>query len=64
MDEKEREEKLYVKLPILIREIILSSTVPLPTNKESVIREVEEIKKITNTECESALSYLKDLGIT
>jgi len=64
MDEKEREEKLYVKLPILIREIILSSTIPLPTNIELVIREVEEIKKITNTECESALSYLKDLGIT
>lgn len=64
MDEKDREENLYVKLPTLIRKLILASSIPLPTEKEAVIKEIEEIKKITNAECESALSYLKNLGIT
>lgn len=54
-----REENLYKKLPLLIREIILDATLPLPTCKGLVEREVEEIKKITNAECESALEMLK-----
>lgn len=57
--ELEREEKLYKKLPLLIREIILDATLPLPTYKKVVEREIEEIKKITNAECESALEMLK-----
>ena len=54
-----REEKLYKKLPLLIREIILDATLPLPTYKKVVEREIEEIKKITNAECESALELLR-----
>ena len=54
-----REENLYKKLPLLIREIILDSTLPLPTIKDFVEKEIEQIKKITNAECESALEILK-----
>lgn len=54
-----REENLYKKLPLLIREIILDAILPLPTCKGLVEREIEEIKKITNAECESALEMLK-----
>ena len=57
--EIKREENLYKKLPLLIREIILDSTLPLPTIWTYVEKEIEEIKKITNAECESALEYLK-----
>lgn len=57
--ELEREENLYKKLPLLIREIILDATLPLPTCKGLVEREIEEIKKITNAECESALELLR-----
>lgn len=57
--ELEREANLYKKLPLLIREIILDATLPLPTCKGLVEREIEEIKKITNAECESALEMLK-----
>lgn len=57
--ELEREENLYKKLPLLIREIILDAILPLPTCKGLVEREIEEIKKITNAECESALEMLK-----
>ena len=53
--EIKREENLYKKLPLLIREIILDSTLPLPTTRAYVEKEIEEIKKITNAECESAL---------
>ena len=59
MSEKEREEKLYVKLPTLIRELILNSCIPLPTDKSIVLQEIEEIKKIINAECESTLDYLR-----
>ena len=58
--ELEREENLYKKLPLLIREIIIDATLPLPTYKGLVEREIEEIKKITNAECESALEMLKE----
>ncbi len=54
-----REERLYVELPILIRKIILDASIPLPTDKDYVLKEIEEIKKIINAECESTLDYLK-----
>lgn len=57
--EIKREENLYKKLPLLIREIILDSTLPLPTIRTYVEKEIEEIKKITNAECESALELLE-----
>ena len=57
--EIKREESLYKKLPLLIREIILDSALPLPTAKLIVENEIEQIKKITNAECESALEFLR-----
>lgn len=57
--EIKREENLYKKLPLLIREIILDSTLPLPTVRVYVEKEIEEIKKVTNAECESALEFLR-----
>lgn len=57
--EIKREENLYKKLPLLIREIILDSTLPLPTIRDCVEKEIEQIKKITNAECKSALEILK-----
>lgn len=66
MGEKEikRERDLYFELPLLINKIILNSTLPLPLDKKNVLREIEEIKKVTNAECESTLAYLRDLGVT
>ncbi len=61
--ELKREQNLYKKLPLLIREIILDATLPLPTCKDFVEREIEEIKKITNAECKSALEMLKKHNI-
>lgn len=58
--ELKREENLYKKLPLFIKEIILDATLPLPTAKAYVEKEIEEIKKITNAECESALEYLRN----
>ena len=51
-EEKElkREKNLYKKLPLLIRDIILDATLPLPTVKENVEKEIEEIKKVANAE--------------
>ena len=43
--ELKREENLYKKLPLLIREIILDSALPLPTAKLIVENEIEQIKK-------------------
>ena len=43
--EFDREEKMYVKLPLLIKELIYSSMIPLPTIKESVINEIKEIRE-------------------
>ena len=57
--EIKREENLYKKLPLLIREIILDSVLPLPTIRGYVEKEIEEIKKITNAECESELELLR-----
>lgn len=57
--ELNREENLYKKLPLLIREIIIDSALPLPTIRGYVEKEIEEIKKITNAECESALEILR-----
>lgn len=62
--EIERERDLYFELPLLINRIILNSILPLPLDKEKVLKEIEEIKKITNAECESTLAYLRDLEVT
>lgn len=55
----ERQQLLYIELPLLVRRIILQSTEPLSASKTLVLKEIEEVKKITNAECESALEYFK-----
>ena len=61
---RERERKLYFEVPNLINRIILNSALPLPIDKEHILREIEEIKKITHAECEATLAYFKELGVS
>lgn len=58
--ELEKQRLLMVDLPSLIQKILHLSMIPLPLNNLVVNKTVEEIKKITNAECENALSYLKN----
>lgn len=55
---EEQERLLMVELPNLIHRI-LHLDMQLPISKDIVINNIGQIKKITNAECESALSYLK-----
>ena len=57
---KELQELLYVELPNLVHRILRKTMLPLPKSKRKVEAFVEEIKKITNAECESALAKFKD----
>ena len=54
---EEQERLLMVELPNLIHRI-LHLNMQLPISKDILICNIEQIKKITNAECESALSYL------
>lgn len=58
----EKQEKLMmVELPNLIHRILHLNT----TLQKDILEEnIKTIKKITNAECESALSYLEKLEIT
>lgn len=58
--ELERQKLIMVELPNLIQRILHLSMIPFPANKEIVKRNINEIKKITNAECNSALEYLKN----
>lgn len=58
--ELERQKLIMVELPNLIQRILHLSMIPLPANKEIVKININEIKKITNAECNSALEYLKN----
>lgn len=59
-EEIERQRLIMVELPNLIHRIIHLSMLPLPINSIMVEKDIEQIKKITNTECESALNYLNN----
>lgn len=59
--ELKRIQLMYYQLPNLIHEILHISLMPTILNRELLNKEIQEIKKITNTECESALSYLEKL---
>ena len=56
----ELQKLLMVELPNLINRILHLSMIPLPASETIVNAYIEDIKKITNAECESALSYLKN----
>ncbi len=57
--QKEQFELLYKDLPNLIHKILTIRTMPGMCKKELLNRDIEQIKKITSTECENVLSYLK-----
>lgn len=59
--ELKRMELLYYQLPNLLHKILHISLMPTIINREILNKEIEEIKKITNTECKSALSYFEEL---
>lgn len=58
--ESEREKLLYVELPNIIHKILKMSMLPLPRSKRKVEIIMNEIKKVTNAECQSALESFKD----
>lgn len=58
--EQERQRSLYVELPVLLHKILCLSKIPLPVNKDLIKNDIEQIKKITNAECESALEMFKN----
>lgn len=58
--EQERQKLLYVELPVLLHKILCLSKIPLPANKDLIKNDIEQIKKITNAECESALEMFKN----
>ena len=55
---EEQERLLMVELPNLIHRI-LHLDMQLPISQDILTNNIEQIKKITNAECKSALSYLK-----
>lgn len=60
---KEYQKLLYVELPSLINRIVNTRVVPVPLIKELVPTAVNEIAKVTTTECNTIIdkyeSYLK-----
>lgn len=59
--ELERQKLIMVELPNLIQRILHLAMIPLPSEKETIKMVVRDIKKITNTECETALGYFEEL---
>ena len=57
-DDLERQRLLYVELPTILHKILCLSKIPLPANKDLVENDIDQIKKITNAECESALASI------
>ena len=59
--ETERYRLLYIELPNLLHKILNISICPLRNSKEFLEKDIQDIEKITNTECDNALSYFKKL---
>lgn len=57
--QNKQDELLYRELPNLIHKILTIRLMPEMFYEELLERDIEEIKKITNAECESTLEYLK-----
>lgn len=57
--ENEIEELLHKELPNLLHRILSIRLMPRMYYEELLKRDIEEIKKITNAECESALDLTK-----
>ena len=59
--ENELEELLHKELPSLLHRILSIRLMPKMYHEEILIKDIEQIKKITNTECESALGHVNKL---
>lgn len=59
MEEEER-KLLYVELPNLIHKILRYSLLPFPKSSRRTELVINEIQKITNAECKSALENFKN----
>lgn len=57
--EDERIKLLYIELPNLVHRILKMSLLPLPKRKKRTEITIEEVKKVINAECESALIGFK-----
>lgn len=55
----DKEELMYVELPNLLHRILKKSMLHFPKNERRTEIIIDEIKKITNAECESALATFK-----
>ena len=72
MDEKEFDQNqefercrlTNIELPNLIHRILHLAMLGYSGNEEFIKITIDEIKKITNIECDSILSYLKKSNIT
>lgn len=60
--ELKRIKLIYYELPNLIHKILQLRLMPGMCAKELLQNDIDEIKKITNAECESTLSYLKKIN--
>ncbi len=60
----EMEKMLYIDLPNLIHKILHLRLNPAMFDKDLLKSDIEELKKITNAECEAAISYAQKLGQT
>lgn len=59
--QEEQFELLNKDLPDLLHRILIIRLIPGVYAKELLQKDIEKIKKITNAECDNALSYLKQL---
>ena len=59
--ENEKKELIHKELPSLLHRILSIRLMPEMYHEELLKRDIEEIKKITNAECESALGHVDKL---
>lgn len=59
--ENEKKELIHKELPSLLHRILSIRLMPEMYHEELLKRDIEEIKKITNAECESALEHVDKL---
>lgn len=57
--QEEREKMLYVEFPNLLHKILKMTMLPSIKSKKVTEITIDEIKKITNAECQSALVKFK-----
>lgn len=59
--DNEMEKLLYKELPNLLHRILSIRLMPTMYCEELLKKDIEEIKKVTNAECESTLVYIDKL---